>query len=539
MRRYLRLKVRRLPSLTYGALNNRQEVIYEMNSTYPLIADYARHWARLKPDAPAVIYAGTTLTYGDLDKLVTGYASALRAASIRPGDRVAMLSTPRPEYWACFLAATSIGAVWTGLNPKYQLRELSHVITDSAPKLIFGLAVVEGRSYRDDLTTLAGLVNARLVFIDDDHRELNTFLESGIGHEPSDPAEVDPDAACLLVYTSGSTGAPKGAMITNRALCISFEIQAGRFTDQLCVIANLPINHIGGVGDLCCTPLSAGGTIVFQERFDPDLVFDSIERDRVTALLQVPSTLKLLAAHPRFGTADLTSLREVHWGGGPLPIATIKAYRTTGARLGTTYGMTEVTGSITYSDDGDVSDQVLSTTVGKPVPEVDLRLDPVAAESAEARSGEILVKHPGLFVGYFGREAATEEAFTEDGYFRTGDVGVFDEEGNLRLVGRTKEMYKSGGYNVYPREIEEVLEAHPAIKQAVVVPRPDERFEEVGVAYIEVAHELNDDELIAWCRDRMANYKVPKRFETVAALPLLPIGKVDRAALKDRAALQR
>lgn len=505
------------------------------------VFDLVEHWARTTPDAPAWAFNDDTGSYSQLLTEVRAAAKAMIAAGVRNGDRVAMLTTPRPEFWHTFLAAGSIGAVWVGLNPRYQVRELEHVIRNSRPSLLIALDIPERQDLGDDLRSLAEThdVSSFLSFGSRD-AQWQDFIAAGssISDDELDSrqAQVTGDDPALIVYTSGSTGAPKGAVLGHRGLCASFRLQADHHpVEKMRVIANLPVNHIGGVGDLCCTPLTTGGLIVFQEGFDPDAVFDAIEKHQITSLMQVPTTLKILTEHPRFATADLSSLQGVFWGGGPLPLHVIQAWRPVVDSLGVTYGMTEITGSVTYSDD-DASDEELSNSVGRPVAEIDVRLVGENGEDVdEGEQGEVWVRHPGVLLEYFDNPDATAAAFTGDGFFRTGDIGIARPDGNFRLVGRMTEMYKSGGYNVYPREIELTLEAHPAVRMAAVVGVPDDLYQEVGYAWIEADDgAVTTDELKAWCKDRLANYKVPKTFRVVDALPLLPIGKVDKKALQAR-----
>ncbi|PRZ42522.1 long-chain acyl-CoA synthetase [Antricoccus suffuscus] len=507
------------------------------------ISDYLRYWASKAPGRTAYRHGEDVATYSRLNAEVDRFARALLAAGVGAGDRVAVRSTPRPEFWISFLATTSIGAVWLGINPRYKERELDHVISDSKPRIVFAQVSADDRTADDELTRV--LVDGGApppVTFGDEPTELAEFLAAG-GEVSSVELKraqnaVEPDRAALIVYTSGSTGVPKGAMLSNVGLCRSFEIQARHHGDDvMAVIANLPINHIGGVGDLCCTPFINGGSIVFQETFDPAAILRAVERDGVTTLMQVPTMLKMIAEHPAFDATDLTTLKSVHWGGGPLPLSIIEAYRSRGLRVGTTYGLTEITGSVTYSKESASSIQ-LSESVGHPVDEVDLRLEAEDGSAATTgKEGEILVRHPGQFIGYFNRPDATSAAMSDDGYLRTGDVGVLEPDGSLRLVGRMHEMYKSGGYNVYPREVELVLESHPEVRLSAVVARPDPVYDEVGVAFVEIGQfdEEPEIELRRWCRARLANFKIPKEFRIVEALPLLPIGKVDKVALREQA----
>ncbi len=507
------------------------------------LQDYLADWTAERPNATAYVFEGAETSYHELAEQVDALAKGLLASGVGPGDRVAMLSTPRPEFWVCFLATTSIGAVWVGLSPRAWRIELQHVVGNSGPTVLLSLATFEGRDYRRDVHALAAAtpsVRRTVLFGPGAGSAWDDVVAGGetVGDTElaTRRAAVAPDDPALIVYTSGTTGAPKGAVLSQFALAYAFRTEA-RLTlpeGEVRDIANLPVNHIGGVGDLCCTPLVAGGSIVFLERFDPAEVLATIERHRVTCLMQVPTILQVLVDHPEFATTDLSSLRAVYWGGAPLPLDVVRRYRALGVRLGTTYGMTEVTGSITYSDE-DSTDETLAETVGRVQPELEVRLVDEGGRDVETgETGEILVRHRCLLLEYFGDPEATARSFTDDGFFRTGDIGVLLPDGNLRLVGRRTEMFKSGGENVYPREIEMCLEAHPAVRLSAVVSMPDRLYHEVGVAFVEADPDaVGGGELVAWCQDRLANYKVPKAVHIVDRLPLLEMGKVDKPRLRE------
>lgn len=520
----------------------------------PTVPDYLDYWATHTPDAPAMTHRGATVSYAELKRDVDEVARALLAAGIRKGDRIAVLTHPNPHFWLTFLASLSIGGVWLGLNPKYKLPELEYNVGNSRPSLLLGIGEYGDDDFAPALETLAASVDAPppILFGAESSDGSSTarpgfdawgdFLARGSRVTDEELAaarsEVDAHSPALIVYTSGSTGRPKGAVLGHGGIARSFEIQAHRSpVERIRGIANLPVNHIGGVGDLCCTPLVQGGSIVFQEQFDPRAMIDAVERLGVNSFMQIPTTLKILAEHPAFPAADLSGLRYVSWGGGPLPLRVVRRFRELGVHMSTTFGMTEITGSVSYSAD-DATDEQLADTVGRPIEQIDFRLvDEYGDVVAKGSHGEIQVRHPGLLLEYFDNPQATRDAFTDDGYFSTGDVGYVRDDGNLCLVARTKEIFKSGGYNTYPREIELVLEEHPAVRSASVVPAPHPIFDEVGVAYVEVAGtDATEEALTDWCRGRLANYKVPKRIIALDALPLLPVGKVDKMALRRSAA---
>ncbi len=511
----------------------------------PRISDYPAYWAERTPDAAAFFFGDERCDFPRFRDEVDRYARALVAAGVEKGDRVSVLSTPRPEFFIAFLATASIGGIWVGLNPRYTPGEIARVLADARPSVVLALASFEGEDLAGKLVEAAGIAafSGRLVAFGDTQDELDAFLRGGdrIGDDALAVrrAAVTPEDPALIVYTSGSTGEPKGALLTHFGLCHGYSVQTAHFAlEGACIVCNLPVNHIGCVGDLCCAPMVGGGAITFMERFDPEGILAAIDSGQVHCMLGVPTMLQIMTELPAFATADFSRVRLICWGGAALPRNVLAKLRGKGCRLGVTYGMSEVPGSITMSAAG-ADDDALTQTVGNPTVGLDLRL--VADDGhvcAAGEEGEVRLKHPSILSAYYRRPEATAEAFDTDGYFRTGDVGVLDAASNLRLVGRKKEMFKSGGYNVYPREIEVCLEQHPDVALAAVIGVPDPLFQEVGHAYVipgqGVAHDGLAERLADWCRERLANYKRPKRIAVSAELPLLPVGKVDKVALKRR-----
>lgn len=501
------------------------------------LADYLDHYAAETPHAEAVWHEGHMLSYAELSERVTHMAGSLSAAGLIAGDRVAVLSTPRPEFLITHLAAFKLGAVWVGLNPKYTYRELAHVVSESKPRLILALPHVDGRELEEEIGRLVSEFEVERAFRLDVGESVGTL---GVLPDPVPftAYAADPFDPATIVFTSGSSGSPKGAVLSHRGLvyasCVESEaigVQAPR------VPCNLPVNHVACIADLTGTTLVAGGMLALLERFDPAEIVDCIEQLRLTNLMNVPTVLQAIAMRPDFDSRDLSSLRVVSWGGAPLAREAIQAYRARGIRLLTVYGMTETVASITFTSE-DADDDVLSHTVGKFDPGMRVRLaDDEDRPVGVGEQGEVQVQHEGLFLEYFGNPDATARAYTADGWFKTGDVGVLREDDNLRLVGRRSEMIKSGGYNVYPREVELCIESLDEVVLAAVIGRPDETFGEVGIAYVmPVPGTAPDPERLRMlCREQLANYKVPKEFIVVDSLPLLPVGKVDKQQLKSRA----
>ncbi|MEV8096779.1 AMP-binding protein [Kitasatospora sp. NPDC085879] len=519
-------------------------------------ADFLHYWARCSPDVELDVLGNSRRTYAEGDRDVRRCAAALIRSGVSRGDRIAVLTTPRPEFLTILLALSEIGATWVGLDPGQTLEELAHVVSDSAASMLFTLAHRDGRSYQADAAELAARIPAlrQIVTIGGtwkDEPRAERFAPAFAAREPFEAfvahgdalgeaelqeaaAACRPDDTAVLVYTSGTTGRPKGAMISAGALGRGCLIQAARQQPpRPRVLAYLPVNHLAGVMDVGILPVSLGGCLVYQERFDPDAALELLQSERINLWGGIPTMFRMITERPGFDAADLSALRRITWGGAPMPADLVARLRRTGAQLGMIYGLTEACVALTYSDD-DADDGTLATTIGKPTPGLEFRIaDSHGRPVPDGQIGEIQTRSTCTMQGYFGMPQATAAAFTADGYLHTGDQALRLPDGNVRLVGRLTEMYKSGGRNVYPREVEVVLERHPGVAAAAVVPMPDALYDEVGIAYLAVrpGSGVSASELDALCRQSLANYKHPRRFEIRTELPLLPNGKIDKRAL--------
>jgi acyl-CoA synthetase (AMP-forming)/AMP-acid ligase II len=511
------------------------------------ISDFLAHAARRSPDREAAVFGDDRISYAMLERQVERYARGLVAAGVARGDRVAMLSTPRPEFLTVFLATLRVGAIWVGLNPVHKLDEYRYVLRDCRPSLLFGFAHLRDRDNREVLRRLKTEISSigQVVLFDRAHGIGATHDEfAAMAERVADDAyaaavaAVRPDDVAMIVHTSGSTGQAKGAMITHRNLAHCAAVQLELFpVAPLRILCNLPINHTVCTCDVVSYALAAGGTVIFQERFDPAAVLAAIANQRVTCLLQISAMLQRILAHARRVRFDTSSLQAVFFLGSPMPRDMIVELKTLGGEVITGWGLTEATASVTYTARGDDID-VLADTVGRSAPTFEIRIaDPEGRLVAAGDAGEVLVRGPCVMAGYFGRPEATAAAIDAEGWLHSGDLGRIDGDGRLRLVGRIKEMFKSGGYNVYPREVEAVLESHPAVALAVVVSVPDPLYHEAGHAFLirEPDRSLAEAEIGEYCRARLANYKVPKRFTVRDALPMLSVGKIDRVALRKEA----
>ncbi len=514
----------------------------------PLISDYPAHFAALQPEREALILGDERLSYAAFAERIERCARALLACGVAKGDRVATLSTPRPVYLVVYLAAARIGAIWCGLNPRAKIDELSFVVGDAAPRLLLSISAFEGRDFRPDLERLMAdhPCLERLVMLDDGAPGLGESFEDflatgdGVADRDLDSARraVSPDDAALVVYTSGSTGRPKGALLSHAGIVHTARVQCEHWwAEPFRIMNNMPINHIGGAVQISCHAIVAGGTNVMMERFAPSEMPAVIERERVTIMHLVATMYRILLDREEARRHDLSSLQTLVWSGAPAPRDLIGELRRLTPRLFTSYGQTEVGGEVTFTPDG-ASDEVLAETAGRPEQGYDIRIGDEHGQPVPAgEAGEIQVRAKTVMLGYFHRPEDTAAAFTPDGYLCTSDLAEERPDGNYRIVGRLREMFKSGGYNVYPREIELAIEGHAGVAMAAVVGVPDALYGEVGHAYVlrEADAEVSAAALDAHCRDRLANYKVPKLFAVRDSLPMLPIGKIDKPALKAEA----
>lgn len=511
--------------------------------SFPRISDYAAYWAGRAPNAEAAVLNGQRMNYATLAREIDRLAKALIAAGVEKGDRVATLSTPHPEYLIAFLATASIGAIWLGLNPKYQLEELSYAVADAEPKILIARREIEGRDYAKELRALSTdnhsvrslvtLPGAPL----DGGKTYDDFIKTGETISDTRLAAArdacggrDP---CLIVYTSGSTGKPKGALLHHEGL-VEAALEQNRTwpITPLRVVNYFPINHVGCVADVSTPVLVSGGALVFMEHFDPSFCLGQMQKERVTLWASVPSVFQMQLALPDFASFDLSAVQLIVWEGAAIPAETLDRLLMFGLPLATNYSMTESTCAMTVTTPTRDRD-ILANTVGLPARGVEVRLvgaDGVVIESNDT-PGEIQTRSKYNMLGYWRNPRATAETIDAEGWMRTGDTAIRRSDGRYRIVGRIKEMFKSGGYNVYPREIESALEAHALVDQAAVVSIPDALWQEVGIAFVTLRGALTKEALEAHCRNRLANYKIPKSFVVLERMPLLPIGKIDKSAL--------
>lgn len=497
--------------------------------------DYLREYAQRYPDREAVVEGHVRLSYGDLFVQVEAFASSLRTSTIGPGHVVAYIGPPGIQYLISLLAAFNSGATWLGLNPKYRSDELAYVIGHALPSIVI-VARTADSGTRDELALAVAKCPTVPVQVFADSKDLATAMDritpALIKKFPVQADLVQADAA-VLVYTSGSTGKPKGACLTQSNLVENAwwlakraDLEGGRF------LINLPINHVGCIADTTLPGILSSGTLIFMRSFDPAEAARLIRDERITGLGQVPTQYQLMEAAGVLTPEFLGTVRHLGWGGAAMPQSLIEYLSGFIPDLCNGYGLTESTGTVTVTPRG-ASVEQLAASVGVPMFDGAVRVVDASGNPVnDGESGEVQISGPHVFPGYLRNDAATSAALTADGWLRTGDTGHWTADGYLRLVGRMTEMYKSGGYNIYPREIEIVLESHPAVAMAAVIGVADPLWGEAGYAFVLAPPDaVNAATLVALCREHLAAYKVPKTIEVRAELPLLPIGKIDRKSL--------
>ncbi|NKQ52035.1 long-chain fatty acid--CoA ligase [Amycolatopsis sp. K13G38] len=488
--------------------------------------------ARTLPDRAALVCGGETTTYAELDASSGKVAQAMRERGVRRGDRVALICPNLPAFPVIYFGLLKAGAVVVPLNPLLKQRELSFIFGDCGAVAVFAW---EGN---DQLPVLEN-ARAAAAEVDSVRRvlgigELDELLAPYSGEAETEQTGAEDTA--VIIYTSGTTGLPKGAALTHVSLLLNARTkeQLVPKADHDVVLVALPLYHVFGQTSVMNGNIYGGGTLVLLPRFDPDTALDLLLEHRVSLFSGVPSMFQaFLQVDPegtRLREAGKT-LRVVTSGGAPLPVPLFERFaELSGVEVRQGYGLSETSPTVTFSP---WDEPIRPASVGKPVWGVDIEIfdrndKPLPAGSV----GEIVIRGHCVMQGYFNRPEATAEAI-RDGWFHTGDLGRFDEDGYLYVVDRVKDLILRGGYNVYPAEVEQVLLAHPSVAFCAVVGEPHERLGQEVVAYVvpRTGHEIDPAGLAAWARERLAEYKYPRRIEVRDALPMTATGKILKRSL--------
>jgi malonyl-CoA/methylmalonyl-CoA synthetase len=442
--------------------------------------------------------AGVGVTYADADSRSAQLARILVSSGVRRGDRVAIQVEKSPEAVLLYLACVRCGAVLLPMNTAYSPDEVAYLLDDAEPTLFLDNAGFGELSHAAD-------------------EQAQTF----------DNVDLSPDDLAAILYTSGTTGRPKGAMLSHANLASNADVlrRVWGFSANDVLLHALPIFHTHGLFVAINCVLASGSGMVFLPRFDVEQVVDALPR--CTVMMGVPTFYTRLLDDPRFERADRSRMRLFISGSAPLLASTHEAFRNrTGHAILERYGMTE-TVMLTSNP---LNGERRRGTVGLPLPGTDVRI----VEPDDTGAGTIEVRGPNVFAGYWRRPELATTEFSEDGWFRTGDIGYFDADGYLSIVGRAKDLVISGGLNVYPKEVEDVLDAIDGVLESAVIGIPDADFGEAVVAVVVPKPDVTLDTHIvrSTARQRLAAFKVPKRIEITDALPRNAMGKVEKAALR-------
>lgn len=513
---------------------------------------YVEKWALETPEAEALVFEENRLTWSNFKSEMDKAARAFIDAGVKKGDRVALLSMARTEFPVTYMAANKVGGIWLGMNPKFTIDELRYQIADSKPAVLIAVSEFQGNDLSANIQTLVKefpflkkvLVIGNRVAGTEDYRE---FLEQDRSDAEMALEErlrqVTPGDEALLMYTSGSTGKPKGVVHTHNSIIENIKVEADKFyfRQGSRALLHFPINHVAADVEIGFAGILAGGCLVCMDRFDPVKSLNVIEKEKINVVGQVPVMFLLQIQQQAFWEVDLNNIELFAWAGSAAPDLMVRVLsgiaRNTGAKLITGYGSTETCGFVTYTEKDDDTGTLLHT-VGKIAPPFELKIvDSNRAELPDGQIGEIAVRGPFMFSRYWNMPEETARVLDQDGWYYTTDLAYRDQRGYIHITGRISEMFKSGGENVYPREVEEIIELDEAVLFAAVIAVPDEIFQEVGWAWImlQPGKETTESAVENLCRAKLANYKVPKRFFIRKNLPLLANGKIDKAALREEA----
>jgi acyl-CoA synthetase (AMP-forming)/AMP-acid ligase II len=486
------------------------------------------HAGKAHREAEAVVDGDRRVSFGELTHLALSAAAECIRRGVEPGDRVGIWAPNTLDWVVAALGTLAAGGILVPLNTRYKGEEANWILDRSGAKLCFVSPPFLGNDYPAMLGDRPGAVILE-----------PSLWEAGPTREVHDRiGAVGPDDTGDLIFTSGTTGKPKGVVTTQAQTIEVFDtwsrIVGLREGDRYLVVN--PFFHTFGykAGVIAC--LLRGATIVPQPVFDVPAVLDLIERERITVLPGPPTLYQTILDSPNREKRDLSTLRLIVTGAAVVPVVLIERLRDEleVETILTAYGLTEATGTVTMCRQGDDA-ETIATTSGRAIPNTEVRLvDEAGNEVATGEPGEVVVRGYNVMKGYYEDPEATAQTIDADGWLHTGDIGVMDDAGNVRITDRLKDMYVVGGFNAYPAEVEQALARHEAIAECAVVGVPDERLGEVGMAFVVARRGMTIDpqEVVEWCRERMANFKAPRSVQVVDALPRNASGKVMKFELR-------
>lgn len=489
--------------------------------------DWLQSRARLTPQKLALVEVetGLRLTYGQFDARAGRLAASLQRSGIKRGDRVALLAPNSVSYLELLFACGKIGAVFVPLNYRFSLAELSYVLQDCAPSVL-----VAFDPYLDLASDLASKVSLPLLIEEHTYESIVSLASVGETYTPVELEEEDPWA---IIYTGGTTGQSKGAILSHRAILWNSinTIVSWGLTEHEVTPVYMPMFHTGGLNALTTPVLHIGGTVVVGRDLSPAAVVEVLEREQCTIALFVPTMYHGLVSSPEFQAATFSTMHTFLSGGAPCPPSIYEAFWAKGLAFKEGYGLTEAGPNNFYIHPERAKDKVGSVGVAMFHNQVRV-VDEHGHDAAPGVTGELWIQGPHVFSGYWNKPDATSEALV-DGWLRTGDLFRRDADGCHYIVGRQKDMIITGGENVYPLEIEHKLEQHPEVSEVAVVGLPDAKWGEVvtAVLVLQAGSNLTADLLKEFCLGKLAGYKIPKRYWFVRELPKTSVGKIDKKAI--------
>jgi len=488
------------------------------------------------PDREALYDGQRRITYFELEQEAKRLAHALTVWGLKKGDRVSVSLPNWPETVILYFALAKIGAILVPFNPLYRLHEVRHILNDSGARMLFVSETFEQNIGLDAIpASVEAVVTVR--FNKDDFAVFDDLISKG---DPNIfvPAAIDPDddVYCVL-YTSGTTSTPKGAMLTHRNITMA-GIAVGAV--HLCTSSDVflvaaPIFHVFGLCPNLMAAVSCQAKMVLMDKYHPQKALELIQAEKVTVHHAVPTMLIKELNEPNIASYDLSSLRTGLTAGSACPMETLKAVKEImKMRVSTGFGLTEAPSIMNtlYDDD----DKLILETVGKALPGTEIRIVNERRETLPfGEVGEIACRGPTVMKGYYNNPEKTAEVLDEDGWFYTGDLGTMDENGYVRFVGRIKEVIIRGGFNIYPREIEELLYGHPKVLEAAVIGVPDQVLGEKVCAVIRLKEgaEATKEEILSYLEPLLARYKLPEHVEFVESFPMTGSGKIQKHVLRE------
>jgi acyl-CoA synthetase (AMP-forming)/AMP-acid ligase II len=494
---------------------------------------FISEWAREKPDVPALIEEDRVLTFAGLEARTAQVVAALQSAGLSKGDRIAWLGKNSDLYFTLLYGAARLGVVMVPVGWRLSPTEVGYIVGDTEARLFFAGLGFDAAARE----VAAGLPHVERVF---SAEEARAWID---GATRTDFEPAAPDEAVLQLYTSGTTGNPKGAVLSNQNLfglrlpAADAGIPWSVWEEGEVALVAMPCAHIGGTG-LGVMALAAGVPAYVLAEFTPDGVLDAVEKGGVTRFFMVPAALQIVINHPRALTTDFSRLRYIIYGAAPIPLELLReCIKIFGAEFIQAYGMTETTGTIVslWPEDHDPNGNIRMRAAGRALPGVELKVvDEDGNEVPTGQVGELMTRSSNNMIGYWKLPEATAKTVTDDGWIRTGDACYLDEDGYLFIHDRMKDMIITGGENVYPAEVESAIYGHPAIAEVAVIGVPDEKWGEAvkAVCVPKPGATIDEADVIAWTRAKIAAFKVPKTIDVIAALPRNASGKILRKDLR-------